>query len=343
MYKLAIIGCGRIFQRHYQAVSKLKKLYKIVGVFDTNLQRNIQAHKLCKTDLFKNIDDLIIWTNPDIVSILVESGNHLKVCKYIVKNHNIKNFIIEKPLDISVIKIKKFNSFVKNKKINIFTVKQNRFNKSVVKAKELIAKKLLGDIFMISASCKWKRGQSYYNQDEWRGKRNMDGGVLMNQAIHHIDLLIYLAGDIESVIGYGDTRFINIECENIAVAVLKSKNGCLGTIEATTATSPKDYEGSITIMGSKGTLKIGGFASNKITYFANEFETKINLSHYNTKIDNVYGEGHVKFYEYVGMFLNKKITNNIFDIKNATKSVEVTEKIILSFKSKKVEKIKKNF
>jgi predicted dehydrogenase len=341
MQKLAIIGCGRIFKKHYQSAKKLNLFFKIVGVFDKNPERNLRASELCNTIIFNNYHELIKNTNPDIVCILVESGNHLKICKDIIKNHNIKNFIIEKPLDVSVKKIKKFDHFIKNKNINIFTVKQNRFNKAVVKAKDLIEKNLLGNIFMISASCKWKRDQNYYNQDTWRGKRDLDGGVLMNQAIHHIDLLIHLAGDVESVIGFGQTRFIKIESENIAVAAIKFKNHALGTIEATTATSPEDYEGSITIMGSKGTLKIGGFASNTIAHLSTEASTKINLKNYRTKIGNVYGNGHIEFYKYVNFFLKKKkIKNNYFDIWHSLKPVAVVEAIVKSFRSKKIEMVR---
>jgi len=315
----------------------LKKKFNLVGVFDKNFFRNKNSSIQCETIEYKSYDELIKKTNPDIVSILVESGNHLNICKDIIKKHNVKNFIIEKPLDTSSKKILNFKKFIKNKKINIFTVKQNRFNDAVVKAKSLINKNLLGSLFMASASCKWRREQKYYDQDTWRGKRDLDGGVLMNQAIHHIDLLIYLVGDVESVVGYGHTRFIKIESENIAAATLRFKNNCLGTIEATTATSPKDFEGSITIMGNKGTIKIGGFASNKIVYFANDKNTKLNKKKYDIDIENVYGDGHKKFYKFVNLFLDKKIKKNIFDINNSIKSVKVVEKIVSSFKSKKIE------
>ena len=339
MYKVAIIGCGRIFNKHFEALNHNKKYFKIVGVFDRDPKKNVKTSKLCSTKIYSNINDLIKATKPDIVSILVESGNHLKVCKEVIKKHNIKNFIIEKPLDISVKKIKIFSKFIKKKKTNIFTVKQNRFNKAVIQAKKLIDQNLLGKIFMTSVSCKWKRDQSYYDLANWRGKRQMDGGVLMNQAIHHVDLLLYLIGDIEYVSGFGDTRFVKIESENIAVATLKFKNKCLGVIEATTATQPEDYEGSITIMGDKGTLKIGGFASNKISYFKNIYKTKVNIEKFNTNILNVYGVGHQIFYKYVGNYLSEKLNNNSFDISSSIKSVATVESIINSFKSRKIEKV----
>jgi UDP-N-acetyl-2-amino-2-deoxyglucuronate dehydrogenase len=339
MKRVGIIGAGRIFTKHFEAIRSLNKNFKIVGIFDKKKNRNLKASNLCKTPVFKNIDELIKTTKPDIITILVESGKHLEVCKKVILNSNIKNFVIEKPLDVSSKKIINFKNFVSRKNINIFTVKQNRFNKAVVKAKDIIKKKLIGNLFMISASCKWRRDQNYYNLDKWRGKRNLDGGVLMNQAIHHIDLLIHLAGDIKSVVGFGDTKFIKMQSENIAVASLKFKNGCLGTIEATTATSPSDYEGSITIMGSKGIIKIGGFASNKILFFENEHKTKIDLIKFQNNISSVYGEGHKKFYENINLFLNNKIKNNDFDISSSLKSVKVVEKIVMSFKTKKIEKV----
>ena len=284
---------------------------------------------------------MINSSKPDIIVILVESGNHLKICKKIILKHKIKNFIIEKPLDVSVEKIKKFKKFINRKNINIFTVKQNRFNKAIVKAKKIINQDLIGGIFMISASCKWKRDQQYYNLDNWRGTKKLDGGVLMNQAIHHIDLLVHLVGDIKSVMGYGNTKFVKMESENIAVAVLKFKSGCLGVVEATTASSPEDFEGSITIMGSKGTMKIGGFASNKLEFLKNKSNTKIDLNKYSNQIENVYGHGHLEFYRFIKFFLKNKNRNkkNPFDINSSIKSVQVVESIYSSFKTKKEKKI----
>ena len=133
-----------------------------------------------------------------------------------------------------------------------------------------------------------------------------------------------------------------MQSENLAVATLRFKNRCLGVIEATTATAPKDFEGSLTIMGSEGTIKIGGFASNKIDYFENYKNKKLNKKQYLTNIKNVYGQGHREFYKFIHLFLDKKIKRNIFDIDSSIKSVKIVEKIILSFKSKKIEKIKPN-
>jgi len=338
--KIAIIGCGRIFDKHYNSIIKLSKNYELVGAYDLDKKKNKNINQKYGIEKFNTFDELIKKKKPNLVSILNESGKHIETCKKIILKHDIRNFIIEKPLDVSVRKIIDFKKFIKNKKINIFTVKQNRFNKAVIKAKNLIQEKKLGKIFMISASCKWRRDQNYYNQSYWRGTRKLDGGVLMNQAIHHIDLLIYLCGDVEEVVGFGDTRFIDMESENISVASIKFKNKAIGVLEATTATSPSDYEGSITILGSNGTLKISGFASNELTYYIDSNKIKLNLDKYCDDIKNVYGNGHYLFYKYVARFLKsdkKKI--NEFDINSSLKSVMLVEKLIKSFKSKKVEKI----
>ena len=341
MKKISIVGCGRIFNKHYNSINNLKDYFVISGVFDLDKKKNQLASKKTSTKQFKSLDEMINSSKPDIIVILVESGNHLKICKKIVLKHKIKNFIIEKPLDVSVEKIKKFKKFINGKNINIFTVKQNRFNKAIVKAKRIINQDLIGGIFMISASCKWKRDQQYYNLDNWRGTKKLDGGVLMNQAIHHIDLLVHLVGDIKSVMGYGNKKFVKMESENIAVAVLKFKSGCLGVVEATTASSPEDFEGSITIMGSKGTMKIGGFASNKLEFFKNKSNTKIDLNKYSNQIENVYGHGHLEFYRFIKFFLKNKNRNkkNPFDINSSIKSVQVVESIYSSFKTKKEKKI----
>ena len=138
--KIAIIGCGRIFHKHYNSIKKQSNNYELVGAFDIDIKKNEGICKKYSIEKFNSVGELIKKKKPNLISILNESGKHIDTCKEIISKYKIRNFIIEKPLDVSVKKIIDFKDFIKNKKVNIFTVKQNRFNKAIVKAKYLISK-----------------------------------------------------------------------------------------------------------------------------------------------------------------------------------------------------------
>jgi len=172
----------------------------------------------------------------------------------------------------------------------------------VVKLREAIENRRFGKLVMGTVRVRWCRPQAYYDQASWRGTWEFDGGVLTNQASHHVDLLEWMMGDVESVFAKSSTALANIETEDTAVAVLKFRNGALGCIEATTATRPKDLEGSISILGEKGTVEIGGFAVNKMkTWAFSEPATDDEgvMEQYSVNPPNVYGFGHQAYYEHV--------------------------------------------
>jgi len=149
---------------------------------------------------------------------------------------------------------------------------------------------------------RWCRTQEYYDQDSWRGTWALDGGVLSNQASHHIDLLEWMMGDVISVFAHATTALVDIEAEDTAVVVLRFRSGALGVIEATTATRPKDLEGSISVLGEKGTVEIGGFAVNKMSVwsFANpQPDDPQVMEKFSVNPPNVYGFGHQAYYEHV--------------------------------------------
>ena len=226
----------------------------------------------------------------------------------------------------------------------LFVVKQNRFNNAVVELKDLLVNKKLGDIFLGTIRVRWSRNQRYYDQDPWRGTWKLDGGVLTNQASHHIDLLEWLLGPVDSVYAKSKTALVDIETEDTAVVILKFKSGALGIIEATTATRPKDLEGSVSVLGSKGTIVIGGFAVNKIETWNLVEQEQQNLDHLNENPKDVYGFGHVKYYNHVVDVLNgeAKILVDGFqgrksiEIINAIyESIETEKEVLLRFKPNK--------
>jgi predicted dehydrogenase len=186
--------------------------------------------------------------------------------------------------------------------VKLFIVKQNRFNVPVQKLRQALEAGRFGKLILGTIRVRWCRPQSYYDQDSWRGTWKYDGGVLTNQASHHVDLLEWMMGDVESVFAKGMTALVNIEVEDTAVVLLKFKNGALGVIEATTATRPKDLEGSISILGEKGTVEIGGFAVNEMkvwNFVQAQPEDAEVMQKYSVNPPNVYGFGHQAYYENV--------------------------------------------
>ena len=311
MYNIALIGCGRISKKHIESIEK----------------NNFNLVALCDIDETKNNFDIPFYTDYkqmlekediDIVSILTPSGYHYKNALDILKYK--KHLIIEKPITLRYDEAETLVQKAKEENIKLFTVKQNRFNLPIKKLKEIIDKGLLGDIFLATTRVRWARGQEYYDLDSWRGSWRLDGGVISNQAIHHLDLLLYLVGEIESVYAKSINAFANIEAEDTVVATIKFKNGALGTFEATTATRPKDIEGSISILGNQGMVEVGGFAANKIIKW--EVKETINIEQFSQNPENIYGFGHIEFYKDVVESL-KNNTKAICEMEEGIKSIKV--------------------
>jgi len=219
----------------------------------------------------------------------------------------------------------------------LFVVKQNRFNVPVVKLREAVEAGRFGKFVLGTVRVRWCRHQHYYDQDAWRGTWAMDGGVLTNQASHHVDMLQWMLGDVESVFAKASTALVNIEAEDTIIVTLKFRNGALGIIEATTAARPINLEGSISVLGAHGTVVIGGFAVNKMETWA--FEEKEAgdervLEEYSVNPPNVYGFGHQAYYEHVvDCIENEKI--HLVDGLEARKSLELINAIYESVETGK--------
>jgi len=233
---------------------------------------------------------------PDIISVLVESGNHVPVALDVLSY--TRNLIIEKPLALTLDSADKLIERCETEGVRLFVVKQNRYNKAVVKLREAFVSGRFGKIVLGTVRVRWCRNQQYYDQDAWRGTWELDGGVFANQASHHIDLLQWFLGPVESVKSYITTRLVKIETEDTGIAIFKFTSGALGIVEATTATRPIDLEGSLSILGEKGSAVISGFAVNKITTW--EFDEKSpEDEEIRRTLENppdVYGFGHAEFY-----------------------------------------------
>lgn len=338
-----IIGCGRILNKHLQNFERKELNFSLIAACDLKIKK---AEKL--KNKFKNIyttsdyKKLLDDKNISNICILTDSGSHYKLAKEALLKG--KNIIVEKPLTLKLDHTKELILLAKKVKKKVFVVMQNRFNLSIQKTLDFLKKKKLGKIVMVTIRVRWFRDNKYYKLDKWRGTWRSDGGALTNQGIHHIDLMQVIGGKVDYVSSYTSTRLSKIETEDTAVGILKFKNGALGTLEVTTAARPKDLEGSISILGEKGTIEIGGFAANKIEKWI--FRNKND----NIKVDNlfespknVYGFGHKKFYdEVVKSLLGEK--NKTIKAKDSLHSLEILHALYeSSLTLKTVSLSKKNF
>ena len=301
MLRFALVGCGRIAKRHSELLGHSQiEGASLAAVCDIKLDRAQAIGEKFDVPYYADMDEMMKAEQIDVVVVLTESGMHAQNVINLAKYG--KDILVEKPMamtlddaDAMIAECDKFDC-------RLFVIKQNRFNVPVVKLREAMEQGRFGKLVMGTVRVRWCRPQAYYDQDEWRGTWAQDGGVLTNQASHHVDLLEWMMGDVESVFAKSTTALVDIEAEDTAVVTLKFKNGALGIIEATTAARPKDLEGSISVLGETGTVEIGGFAVNqmKTWNFLNEQEGDEQvLEQYSVNPPNVYGFGHQAYYEHV--------------------------------------------
>tara|TARA_A100001015_G_scaffold236692_1_gene269026 strand:+ start:10475 stop:11530 length:1056 start_codon:yes stop_codon:yes gene_type:complete len=327
--KLAIVGCGRIFDKHKTAIEKLNKQYEIVSVCDLKLNKIKKKNFFKKIKMYSSIDAFCKNSNAELAVILTPSGLHYD---HIIKLSNyFKNIVVEKPMVMNSDQAKTITKICIKKKINLFIVKQNRYNPAIKKLKEAIDQKRFGKIFLATIRVRWSRNNKYFLQDKWRGTWKNDGGVLANQASHHVDLLQWLMGDFKSVFAKTSKITKKTKAPDTCLAILKFKNGALGSIEATTATRPNDLEGSISILGENGTVVVGGYAVSKIDtwQFSKTQKKDKDVLKYSSNYKNVYGFGHIEFYKNVYNYLDNK-RNNATTLKDGIKSIKIIDKIYAS-------------
>ena len=327
--KISFVGCGKIFKKHYSAIKRLNKLYIIEAVCDNQLNDFSKLNLNKNIKVFGDLKNLLLKTNSDIYVILTPSGYHYKNILEISKKS--KNIIVEKPLVINYEQGKKINNHANKKKLNLFVVKQNRYNPGIKLLKEAIVSGRFGKIFFASIRLRWKRDDMYFKSGKWRGSWKDDGGVLANQASHHLDLIHWLIGDVKSV--FTKTAKINniTKAADTIAAIIKFKNEAIGTIEATTATNPEDLGDSISILGSKGTVEIGGYAVSKVLYwnFSKKKPVDKKIQKLINKKDNIYKDGHFNFYKDIFNFFNNKKNSTVRHLE-AIKTIKLLDKIYTS-------------
>ncbi len=324
--KIFIIGCGRIFSKHIESIKALgNKKFKLVGISDTEIDKiNFFSEKL-KIPGYLNFIKGIKETNPDIVSILTPSGNHASHIMDVLRLK--KHIICEKPMCLRISDAKKIIKLSQTVNKKVYVVMQNKFNLPVIKLRHDIKNKKFGNIFHASVVVRWKRDQDYYDQHQWRGTWKYDGGVISNQASHHLDLLRTIMGEPVSLFAKSESHLAKIEAEDTALIIFKFKNKKTAIMEATTAMRPDNIEGSLSILGSIGSAKVGGFALNKLSFY--NIKNKIDISKYNTIPKSVYGYGHFKFYDHIFVCLSNKKKSE-FEASEAIKTVKLINAIYRS-------------
>lgn len=270
--RFALVGCGNIAKKHVRAIQDYLAEAEIVAFCDVRLERAQEFAQQSGARAFASIKEMMqtMSQDIDIVNVLTPSGLHAGSVLELVEYR--KPLVVEKPIALRLDEADRIIRACDAQGVKIFVVHQNRYNAPIVKAHEALEQGRFGKLVMGTVRLRWKRDQAYYDSADWRGTWAYDGGVFMNQASHHIDMLTWFMGDVESVSAIGVTRLVNIECEDTGAAILRFTSGAIGIIEATTATRPKDLEGSISILGEKGSVVIGGFFMNELTTW--EFEDK---------------------------------------------------------------------
>jgi len=301
MLNFALVGCGRIAKRHSELLG-FNEIdgAKLVSVCDNVIDKANKIAEQFKVTAYQDMDEMMKSESIDVVVVLTPSGLHAEHVINLSKYG--KHIMVEKPMALTVKDTENMIYACDVNNIKLFIIKQNRFNVPVVKLREALDAGRFGKLTLGTVRVRWARHQAYYDQDPWRGTWAMDGGVLTNQASHHVDMLEWMMGDVESVFAKMTTALADVETEDTAIVTLKFKNGALGIIEATTATRPTNLEGSISILGEHGTVVVGGVAVNEMQTWVFEDEQEGDssvLEEFSVNPPNVYGFGHQAYYEHV--------------------------------------------
>lgn len=299
MINFAIVGCGRIAKFHLEGILETKGT-TLKAVSDLDLRK---ANKLVTSnpgvDVYQDYQEMLLDQSIDVVNICTNHQSHFEIALAALEAG--KHVIIEKPITLSLEEADILIKAQKKNNLKATVVFQNRFNQSVELTKQAVDNGLFSELSHGVGTVRWYRDHDYYNQDPWRGRLSNKDGVLMNQAIHTIDLLIYLMGPVKKVTGQLRTAFLDIEMENVGVATLEFESGAIGLFEGAGTVYPTDLEGSVSLFGKTGTVKLSGMSANQIEiwrfkqdYQREQTELVQSLIDRETNAPTVYGFGHEK-------------------------------------------------
>ncbi|MFL5582185.1 MAG: Gfo/Idh/MocA family protein [Gemmatimonadaceae bacterium] len=296
--RLALVGCGRISRNHFEALALVEGIV-LSAVCDAVADRAREAGERLGVPWFTSYEKMLAEAPCEAVTICTPSGLH--PAQGILAARAGKHVITEKPMAITLSSADDLVHACDEAGVHLFVVKQNRLNATVQLLRRAVEKGRFGRIYMANTTVRWSRPQEYYDQARWRGTWEFDGGAFMNQASHYVDLIQWLVGPVESVVAFTATLARRIETEDSGIAALRFRSGALGTIEVTMLAYPRNLEGSITILGERGSVKIGGTAVNKVeTWIFQDYDDDDKLVETAaTNPPSVYGYGHEAYYRNV--------------------------------------------
>ena len=263
--KFGVVGCGHIGQRHL-AVIHAEPHAKLVAVCDSDSEKVAKyTQQYSPVQGYESYEQMLAEADIDIVSICTPHGWHASMS--IEAARAKKHVLVEKPMALSSRESREMIEAARQYEVKLYVVKQNRYNVPILLTKRALDEQKLGKIFMVQCNVMWNRHQAYYEQSTWRGKKHLEGGALQTQVSHFIDLLVWWFGTIQEAKTIMDTLNHTIEIEDCGVAALRFENGAIGSLLWTTCVYNVNYEGSITIIGEKGTIKIGGKYLNQIEFW----------------------------------------------------------------------------
>jgi UDP-N-acetyl-2-amino-2-deoxyglucuronate dehydrogenase len=321
--RFALVGCGRISKNHFDSIQEHAPDAELVDVCDIDPAALQAAVKTTGAQGHSDITAMLEKTTADCIVLTTPSGLHPAQAVEVARSG--RHVLSEKPMATKWDDGVRMVRACEDAGVHLFVVKQNRKNATLNLVKQAVAQKRFGQIYMVTLNVFWQRPQvGYYDQAKWRGTWDMDGGAFMNQASHYVDLLEWLIGPIDSLHAYTATLARDIEAEDTGVLSLRWRNGALGSLNCTMLTYPKNLEGSVTILGERGTVRVGGVAVNEIQEWqfadAHPDDDKIKAASYETT--SVYGFGHPLYYENLIQTLRGQAHPDV-DGREGLKSLEV--------------------
>lgn len=297
--RIGVVGCGRISKNHFGSIEKHADHIELVAVCDINQATLVEHQAQYKVPGYQRLEDMLSSEKLDLVTICTPSGMHPDQVVLAAK-HGV-HVMTEKPMATRWQDGIRMVKACDEANVRLFVVKQNRRNVTLQFLKRAIEENRFGKIYMVAINVFWCRPQEYYDSARWRGTWELDGGAFMNQASHYVDLIEWLIGPVEKVQAMTGTLGRDIEVEDSGVLNIRWRSGALGSMSVTMLTYPKNLEGSITILGEKGTVKIGGVAVNDIQQweFADQRDYDAQVKEANYETTSVYGFGHPLYYKNV--------------------------------------------
>jgi UDP-N-acetyl-2-amino-2-deoxyglucuronate dehydrogenase len=292
--KFGVVGCGRVSENHLGALASGGLAAELVAVTDREDTKAQAKGEKYRVPAYVDFHAMMrAHPEIDVINVATPTGYHAEHVLALAPYG--KHIVVEKPMALRVEDCDAMIRACRHHHCRLFVVKQNRFNPAVVAARAALDQGRFGKLVMGTVRVRWRRLQAYYEQDDWHGTWALDGGVMSQQASHHLDLLQWFLGPVADMQCRTATRLLDIEVEDTALAMFEFKSGALGLFEATVATRPEDLEGSLSLLGENGSVVLGGHAVNRVNYwkFSEERPEDATIQqHCSQEVPNVYGRGH---------------------------------------------------